>query len=85
MLWDETDEIGSTAELRDSNAAFKSKFVWKYYLVFPVCIGKQCVAKPTGTLLRILKIPNTAHSVLTPSIMTEFYAAVKIMMQLELA
>lgn len=50
MFWNEADEIHSTAELRDSNAVFKSKFVLKYYLLFlqteilSVCVAKQCVA-----------------------------------------
>lgn len=75
MFWDETDEIHSTAELRDSSAVFISKFVLKYYLVFSVCVAKQFVAKPTRTFPRILKIPNTAQFVFAPSSMTEFYAA----------
>lgn len=45
VFWDETDEIQSTAEVRDSNVVFKSKFVLKYYLVFPVCVAKQCESR----------------------------------------
>lgn len=83
MFWNETDEIHSTAELRDSSAVFNSKFVLKYYLVFPVCVAKQCVANLWG-IMRILEILNAAHSVFALSSMTEFYMAVKVTVQLEL-
>lgn len=84
MLWDETDKIHSATELKDSNGILKSEWVWNYYLVIPVCVAKQCVARPTGTLLRILKIPCITPLVFAPSSMTEFYAEVKAMMQLGL-
>lgn len=71
-------------ELKDSNAILKSECVSNYYVVFPVCVAKQRVARPTGTLLRVLKIPHTTHPVFVPSSITEFYTEVKAMMQLEL-
>jgi len=52
MLWDETDEIHSTTDLKDSNAIIKAVCVCNCYLVFPVCVAKQCVARPTRDLAK---------------------------------